>query len=146
MINEQNPSPLACSTSMSQQNAQLEHLQKKYVGTGGPETTKQYVTREGRGQRPRPWCARLTAPRAHPSSRTCSEWAVTQHRDTYASHLGHGSMVQFLSIAENESQGRVRASLLEKMFHPCGDAPLSAEEARRKLAAEEQGVEAMDES
>lgn len=43
----------------------------------------------------------------------CSEWAVNQHRDTIASHIGHADMMTYFSIAENEPIQKVRYNLLE---------------------------------
>ena len=36
------------------------------------------------------------------------EWATNQHRDTYASYMGHFDMMNYFSIAENESKARIR--------------------------------------
>ncbi|KAH7640929.1 dehydrogenase/reductase sdr family member 4-like [Dermatophagoides farinae] len=47
------------------------------------------------------------------------EWMVNQHRDTYASYLGHPDMLSFFSIAENESIGRIKFNMMEKMLQPC---------------------------
>mmetsp|Transcript_23758 Transcript_23758/g.39082 ORF Transcript_23758/g.39082 Transcript_23758/m.39082 type:complete len:87 (+) Transcript_23758:53-313(+) len=51
------------------------------------------------------------------------EWAVNQHRDTLASHLGHYGMIAFAAVAENESIGRIRYNFLNRMSLPCGPAP-----------------------
>merc|ERR1712223_2253799 len=51
------------------------------------------------------------------------EWATNQHRDTYASYMGHFDMMNYFSIAENESKARVRFNLMEKMIQPCGPPP-----------------------
>ena len=48
------------------------------------------------------------------------EWAVNQHRDTYASHVGHYEMLSYFATAQNDSVGRVRYQLLEKFLQPCG--------------------------
>lgn len=48
---------------------------------------------------------------AHPSC--CSEWVTNHHRDSTASHLGHPDMISYFAVAENESVGRVRYTLLE---------------------------------
>lgn len=52
-----------------------------------------------------------------------SEWALNQHRDTFASIIGHHPMLHYVSVVENESIGRVRYSLIEKMLAPCGRPP-----------------------
>ena len=42
-----------------------------------------------------------------------SEWAVNQHRDTNASHIGHYDMMVYFSVAENVPIQRVRYNLLQ---------------------------------
>ncbi|KAI8809066.1 splicing factor 3B subunit 5-like protein [Cladochytrium replicatum] len=73
----------------SNMNAQLEHLQSRYVGTGHADTNK-------------------------------FEMIVTQHRDSYASYVGHTSLLSYFAVAQNESVGRARFNMLEKMLQPCG--------------------------
>ena len=51
------------------------------------------------------------------------EWLTNQHRDSYASYLGHFDMLNYFSIVENESKARVRFNLMEKMLQPCGPPP-----------------------
>uniref|UniRef100_A0A7S0AMA1 Splicing factor subunit n=1 Tax=Minutocellus polymorphus TaxID=265543 RepID=A0A7S0AMA1_9STRA len=51
------------------------------------------------------------------------EWATNQHRDTMASHVGHYDQLSYYAVAQNESVGRVRARMLEKMLEPCGPPP-----------------------
>ena len=51
------------------------------------------------------------------------EWASNQHRDTIASHVGHYDMLSYFAVAQNDSVGRVRYQLLEKMLQPCGPPP-----------------------
>jgi len=41
------------------------------------------------------------------------EWAVNQHRDTIASHVGHYDMLSYFAVAQNDSVGRVRYQLFE---------------------------------
>jgi len=48
---------------------------------------------------------------------------VNHHRDTAASALGHADLTAYYAIAENESIGRVKFTLLEKMLQPCGPPP-----------------------
>lgn len=43
----------------------------------------------------------------------CSEWLVNQHRDSYASYLGHYNILMHIAVAENESIGRVKFNMLE---------------------------------
>jgi len=78
-------------------NAQLEHLQSKYVGTGHADTTKY-------------------------------EWLSNQQRDSYASYIGHHSILCFMSLSENESIGRQKYNFLERMVQPCGPKPVVEED------------------
>jgi len=55
------------------------------------------------------------------------EWIVHQHRDMYASFIGHNDISAYYSIAQNESLGRVRYQMLMKMIKPCGEAPKEEE-------------------
>ncbi|RKP23536.1 splicing factor 3B subunit 5/RDS3 complex subunit 10, partial [Syncephalis pseudoplumigaleata] len=48
------------------------------------------------------------------------EWLTNQHRDTYASLLGHFNLTTYLAVAEGECTARVRSRLLQKMLQPCG--------------------------
>mmetsp|Transcript_21873 Transcript_21873/g.60806 ORF Transcript_21873/g.60806 Transcript_21873/m.60806 type:complete len:99 (-) Transcript_21873:222-518(-) len=51
------------------------------------------------------------------------EWLSNQHRDTYASILGHADQLLYYATAENESLGRTRLTMLHKMIQPCGPPP-----------------------
>mmetsp|Transcript_17933 Transcript_17933/g.53357 ORF Transcript_17933/g.53357 Transcript_17933/m.53357 type:complete len:83 (-) Transcript_17933:69-317(-) len=51
------------------------------------------------------------------------EWASNIHRDSLASHLGHHDMLTYLAVAQGDSIGRTRYTLLEKMLQPCGPPP-----------------------
>ena len=51
------------------------------------------------------------------------EFLTNQHRDTYASHLGHYDQLSYMAVAQNESVGRMRIQFLEKMYLPCGKPP-----------------------
>ncbi|CAG0900751.1 unnamed protein product [Cyprideis torosa] len=55
---------------------------------------------------------------------TKHDWLVQQHRDMYASMLGHFDLLNFVAIAENEAKARIRFNLLEKMLQPCGPPPV----------------------
>lgn len=44
--------------------------------------------------------------------------AVNIARDSYASYVGHRPMVEYFAIAQNESIGRVRYEMLQKMLLP----------------------------
>eukprot|EP01134_Creolimax_fragrantissima_P001164 CFRG1164T1 len=48
------------------------------------------------------------------------EWLCNQHRDTYASCIGHPNLTQYIAIAENEPLAVVKFRLMKKMFSPCG--------------------------
>lgn len=52
-----------------------------------------------------------------------SEWMVNQHRDSYASYLGHVNMMAYFSVAENVPMGRLRYKYLERIVDPCGAPP-----------------------
>lgn len=52
-----------------------------------------------------------------------SEWLVNQHRDSYASYIGHVNMMLYFSVAENVPMGRLRYKYLEKIVDPCGPPP-----------------------
>jgi splicing factor 3B subunit 5 len=54
---------------------------------------------------------------------TKHEWAVNHHRDSAASHIGHSDLLTYFAVAENESIGRMRYRMLEKMVSPCGPPP-----------------------
>mmetsp|Transcript_24823 Transcript_24823/g.49386 ORF Transcript_24823/g.49386 Transcript_24823/m.49386 type:complete len:87 (-) Transcript_24823:353-613(-) len=51
------------------------------------------------------------------------EWLTNQHRDTYASHVGHYDQLSYFGVAQNQSIGRVRLQMIEKMIQPCGKPP-----------------------
>jgi hypothetical protein len=64
----------------------------------------------------------IPLPACPPSARTLSsfgacldhsEWAVNQHRDSLALYVGFDSLSQYISIAENETIGRVKFNALQ---------------------------------
>eukprot|EP01094_Clydonella_sp_ATCC50884_P022711 TRINITY_DN5275_c0_g1_i1.p2 TRINITY_DN5275_c0_g1~~TRINITY_DN5275_c0_g1_i1.p2 ORF type:complete len:102 (-),score=22.96 TRINITY_DN5275_c0_g1_i1:58-363(-) len=55
------------------------------------------------------------------------EWASNQHRDSYASYIGHAHMSQYFALAQNESVGRTRYEMMEKMVLPLGPRPAAQE-------------------
>ena len=57
------------------------------------------------------------------SDTTKYEWMCNQHRDTYASIVSHHSLLSYVSVAENQSIGRTRFTMLERMCDPCGPPP-----------------------
>jgi splicing factor 3B subunit 5 len=56
------------------------------------------------------------------------EWMLNNHRDSYASYIGHYNMLAYFAVAQNESIGRVRYEFLQKMLLPCGLPPAGAED------------------
>ncbi|KAI7865244.1 splicing factor 3B subunit 5/RDS3 complex subunit 10 [Spinellus fusiger] len=52
------------------------------------------------------------------------EWLSNQQRDSYASYVGHNSLLSFFSVAENECKARVKLTIMEKMVRPCGVPPV----------------------
>ncbi|KAM0746559.1 splicing factor 3B, subunit 5 [Meredithblackwellia eburnea MCA 4105] len=51
------------------------------------------------------------------------EWLTHQHRDTYASIIGHSSLLSYTAISDGESTARVKFELTERMLQPCGPPP-----------------------
>lgn len=51
------------------------------------------------------------------------EWVMNMHRDSFASYIGHHGPLCYFAIAENESVGRVRYNLMQRMLQPCGPPP-----------------------
>ncbi|CAI2189230.1 20018_t:CDS:2, partial [Funneliformis geosporum] len=41
------------------------------------------------------------------------EWMVNQHRDSYASYIGHHSLISYFAVAQNESIARVKFEFVE---------------------------------
>ncbi|EDO38524.1 predicted protein [Nematostella vectensis] len=62
------------------------------------------------------------------SDTTKFEWLVNQHRDSASAYIGHGNLLDYFALAENETKARVRFNLLEKMLQPCGTPPQRPEE------------------
>ncbi|KAI8388658.1 splicing factor 3B subunit 5/RDS3 complex subunit 10 [Radiomyces spectabilis] len=56
------------------------------------------------------------------------EWMTNQQRDSYASYIGHNSLISYFSVAENECKARVKHNILEKMLQPCGPPPVRDEQ------------------
>jgi len=56
------------------------------------------------------------------------EWLTNQHRDTYASLLGHNDLTAYFAIASNQAVGRVKYELMQRMIKPCGDNPIKEED------------------
>jgi splicing factor 3B subunit 5 len=45
------------------------------------------------------------------------EWLTNQHRDTYASNIGHYDILSYMAVAQGDSIGRMRYQLLEVFCH-----------------------------
>ncbi len=50
-----------------------------------------------------------------------AEWLAAQHRDSYASYLGHPSLLAYFATAQNQSLGRVKYNMMQRMCKPCGE-------------------------
>merc|ERR1711911_565391 len=46
------------------------------------------------------------------------DWLSNQHRDSYASYVGHFDLLNYITIAENETKARVRFNFMRKCFSP----------------------------
>jgi len=57
------------------------------------------------------------------SDTTRDELLLTQHRDTYASVLGHHNVLSYIATAENQSLARTRLRLLDTMVAPTLKTP-----------------------
>lgn len=71
------------------------------------------------------------------------EWLTNQHRDTYASFLGHYDQLSYYAVAQNESIGRTRLQFWQKMVQPCGPPPPTKDidkilEEKRLISEEQQ--------
>ena len=53
------------------------------------------------------------------------EFLTNQHRDTYASYVGHYDQLSYMAVALNESIGRTRLNCLDSIIQPCGPPPPS---------------------
>lgn len=42
-----------------------------------------------------------------------SEWLNNQHRDTYASFVGHHDLLSYFALVDNESRERLRFVMLQ---------------------------------
>lgn len=62
---------------------------------------------------------------------TRHEWAVQQHRDSYAAYVAHRPLLSYISIAQNESLERCRYDILTKMVQPCGPKPKDGQLAKK---------------
>ena len=59
---------------------------------------------------------------------TKHEWVTNMHRDTLASHVGHYDQLSYLAVAQNQSVGRTRKDMIEKMLQPCGRPPVGGKQ------------------
>ena len=62
------------------------------------------------------------------SDTTKWEWMTNQHRDTYASFVGHYDLLNYLAVVENESKARLKFNYLKRMIQPCGPPPFKEDE------------------
>lgn len=60
-----------------------------------------------------------------------SDWLQHQHRDSLASYYGHVHMAQAFAVAQNQSLGRVKYELLQRMPQPIGPAPTADDEKEK---------------
>ena len=51
------------------------------------------------------------------------EWVTNQQRDSCAAYMGNFDLINYFSLAENESKARIKFNFLEKMVQPCGPPP-----------------------
>jgi splicing factor 3B subunit 5 len=65
---------------------------------------------------------------------TKHEFMVNQHRDTYASHVGHYDQLSYMAVATNESIGRQKLEFLTKMIQPCGPPPPQKDIDKERLS------------
>ncbi|EJU00072.1 splicing factor 3B subunit 5 [Dacryopinax primogenitus] len=56
------------------------------------------------------------------------DWITHQHRDTYASIVGHPPLLSYLALADGEATGRIKFEMAEKMLQPCGPPPQKEED------------------
>ena len=56
------------------------------------------------------------------------EWATNQQRDSCAAYMGNFDLINYFSLAENESKARIKFQFLEKMVQPCGPPPVKKSE------------------
>lgn len=56
------------------------------------------------------------------------EWVTNQHRDTFASYIGHHNLLDYFALVENESKARMKFEFLKKMLQPCGLPPENIED------------------
>ena len=77
------------------------------------------------------------------SETTREEWMLTQHRDTYASLLGHHDQLVLLGTAESQSVARVRFRLLQvRTVRACpGRACVEHDQADRAAAGQVTSVQ-----
>jgi len=51
------------------------------------------------------------------------EWTSNIARDSLASYVGHGPLLEYMSLGMGESREKVRLQLIEKMIQPVGKPP-----------------------
>jgi splicing factor 3B subunit 5 len=48
-----------------------------------------------------------------------AEWLSAQHKDSYASYVGHPALLAYFATAQNQSLGRVRYQMMQRLCKPC---------------------------
>ncbi len=56
------------------------------------------------------------------------EWLTNQHRDSYASYIGHPNLLDLMAVCENETRARMKFNFLQRMVAPCGPPPEKPED------------------
>lgn len=81
-------------------------VHSKYVGTGHPDISRQYVHVSCHVQAVNIslWCFD-------------SEFLVTQQRDSIATYIGHPNMLSYMALAKHQSIERTRSELLLVRWH-----------------------------
>ncbi|SCZ97817.1 BZ3500_MvSof-1268-A1-R1_Chr7-3g09602 [Microbotryum saponariae] len=100
-------------------NTQIAQLHARYVGTGHADMTKLGLTRSTLHTQ----TALHIRPHLNEPRRSHSEWFSHQHRDTYASVVGHPPLLNYMAIADGEATARLKFELAERMLQPCGPPP-----------------------
>ncbi|KAH3901366.1 U2 snRNP complex subunit YSF3 SCDLUD_002858 [Saccharomycodes ludwigii] len=63
---------------------------------------------------------------------TPEEWATNVHRDTYNSLINHSGLLEYLSLAKNESKFDAKLQLLKKFSSPIENESVSSLKNDRK--------------
>ncbi|GIQ79398.1 splicing factor 3B subunit 5/RDS3 complex subunit 10 [Kipferlia bialata] len=55
------------------------------------------------------------------------EFACNVKRDSYATYISHPGILQYMSVAQNQSVARQRFHFVQSMIQPCGPPPSEEE-------------------